>query len=237
MATLPQLAAYERLHRGLGLVTTSVIPRTVDGLVRRDAYARALAPVARDLAGDDRPLLVHLFSDNGFLGWAALLDALAASEAGRRARDRVAGVILDSSPGLWNVQGPLDFARRFALGTTPAAARALHLGPRERVPVLTPLLGAAFLGYQLLFPAAVRAMASAGERVAREQPRCPHLFLFGEDDPLVPARDVRAWIERERRAGIEIEEVSFVGARHVALYPADPPRYRAAIARLARRAG
>jgi pimeloyl-ACP methyl ester carboxylesterase len=234
-AARSQLVAYERLYGALGLEATSVIPDAGRGLVRADAHARALGPLARDLEDDPRGAIVHLFSDNGFLGWASLLAALAATEGGRRARDRIRGVVYDSAPGLWNAEGRVDFARRFALGMTPAVARRLRLGPRERVPIVTPLLGAAFLGYQLAFPSIVRSMRESGERVAREQPRCPHLFLFGEDDALVPPRDVRAWIAAERSAGLDVDDVAFPGARHVGLYPKDPRRYREAIAAFLRR--
>jgi pimeloyl-ACP methyl ester carboxylesterase len=226
-----QLVAYERLYKILGLEPRSVIPNTLEGLGRSNAYARSLAPLAADLAAEAgaRPLLVHLFSDNGFIGWAALLDALDATEDGRRARSAIRGVIFDSSPGLWAVRGPLDFARRFALGMTPAVSRMARLGARERLPLVTSLLGVGFLGYQLVFRGSVRTMLSAGKRVEAKQPTCPHLFLFGEEDVLVPPRDVRAWIARQRAAGIDAEEHAFPTGRHVALFPKDPRRYRAAL--------
>jgi pimeloyl-ACP methyl ester carboxylesterase len=230
-ATRAQLAVYERLHAALGIEPKSIIPNTLSGLLDRRAYSRALEPIADELAreGGARPVVVHLFSDNGFIGWAALLSALAASEAGRRARDAVRGVILDSSPGLWAVRGRIDFARRFALGMTPAVSRAARLGPRERLPVVTPLLAAGFIGYQLLFRGSVRAMLAAARSVEENQPRCPHLFLYGEADVLVPPRDVRAWIARQREAGLETSDRAFAEARHVALYPKDPRGYRDAV--------
>lgn len=223
-----QLQAYERIYTPLGLTPRTVIPNTKSGLADPSAYPRALAPVAADLVaeGADRPLLVHLFSDNGFIGWAALLEAFASSTEGARVKAAIRGVIYDSSPGLWNVRGPVDFARRFALGMTPALSRSIGLGPRERLPVVTKLLGVAFLGYQLAFPRAVAAMRSAGDRVARLQPSCPHLFIYGGEDVLVPPDDVRAWIARERAAGIDVDELEIPRGRHVALYPADPRRYR-----------
>jgi pimeloyl-ACP methyl ester carboxylesterase len=234
-ATESQLVAYERLHKSLGLRPTSVIPSTASGLVRPDAYASALAPNAEALAAAKAPLLVHLFSDNGFIGWAALLSKLGETSAGRRARGAIVGVVMDSSPGLWAVRGRRDFARRFALGMTPAFARAAGLGARDHVPVLTPLLGAAFLGYQLLFPRAVSVMLSAEGVVAREQPRCPHLFLYGGRDALVSSDDVEAWAERQRARGIAVEQELFADARHVALYPSDPRRYREALTAFVRR--
>jgi pimeloyl-ACP methyl ester carboxylesterase len=236
-ASPSQLVVYERLHKALGLDPTSVIPSTLEGLGRPDAYARSLAPLAAELAAEAgaRPIVVHLFSDNGFIGWAALLDALDATENGRRARAAMRGVILDSSPGLWAVRGPVDFARRFALGMTPAVSRIAKLGARERLPFVTPLLALGFLGYQLLFRRQIKVMLSASRRIAEKQPSCPELFLYGERDVLVPPADVRAWIQRQRDAKIDVEEHAFPEARHVALFPNDPRRYRAAIAAFVKR--
>jgi uncharacterized protein YigE (DUF2233 family)/pimeloyl-ACP methyl ester carboxylesterase len=230
-ATSSQLVVYERLYKALGLESASVIADTVAGLTDPDAYARCLAPLAAELTkeGDARPLVVHLFSDNGFIAWAALLDALAVTEGGRLARDAIRGVVLDCSPGLWNVRGPFDFARRFALGMTPAVSRLARLGARDRLPIVTPVLAAGFIGYQLVFRRSVRTMLSAAERVTRHQPRCPHLFLYGEADVLVPASDVRAWIARQVDAGIDAEAHAFPDGRHVALFPKDPKRYRGTV--------
>jgi pimeloyl-ACP methyl ester carboxylesterase len=232
-----QLTVYERLHRLLGLDPTTVIPNTLEGLGRPGAYARAVAPLAAELAAEAgaRPIVVHLFSDNGFMGWAALLLALDATEEGRRALGAMRGVVTDSAPGLWAVRGPIDFARRFALGMTPAVSRMARLGPRERLPIVTPLLGLGFLGYQVLFPRSVRAMRSAWKTVAAKQPRCPHLFLYGERDVLVPPCDVRAWIDRQREAGLDVESHAFAEGRHVALFPKDPRRYRAALTEFVKR--
>jgi pimeloyl-ACP methyl ester carboxylesterase len=230
-STPSQLTAYERIYAPLGLTPRSVIPDTRSGLTDPTTYARSMAPIAEALVaeGADRPLLVHLFSDNGFIGWAALLDAFGQSAEGARVKAAIRGVVYDSSPGLWNVRGRLDFARRFALGMTPALSRRLGFGARERMPVVTRLLGVAFLGYQVAFPRAVAAMRSAGDRVARLQPSCPHLFLYGGQDVLVPPKDVRAWIERQRAAGIEVDEVEIAKGRHVALYPTEPRIYRDAL--------
>lgn len=228
-----QLAAYARLHRTLGqdaTPATSLVANTMAGLARASAYPRAVEPLVRDLVGDpDRPTIVHVFSDNGFITWAALLEQLARTAEGRRVRDAIRGVIVDSAPGLWNVTGPSDFARRFALAMTPALARRMKLGAREEVPLLTPVLGGAFLTYQLLFPGPVERMIQSGARVAREQPRCPHLFVYGEDDTVVPPHDVRAWVTAQRERGIEVDDQPFPAARHVALFPKDPRRYKALV--------
>jgi pimeloyl-ACP methyl ester carboxylesterase len=145
------------------------------------------------------------------------------------------GVVSDSSPGLWAVRGPLDFARRFALGITPAVSRLAKLGPRERLRVVTPILELGFLGYQVIFRRCVEVMLSASARITEKQPRCPHLFLYGERDILVPARDVRAWISRQRDLGIDVEGHVFPEARHVALYPAEPRAYRERVNAFVRR--
>jgi len=219
-STPSQLAAYERIWSALGATPRSVIPDTGAGLLDPTAFGRALEPVAKVT----EPTIVHLFSDNGFIGWAALLRAIDPA-----AKARIRGVVSDSSPGLWNVRGKRDFARRFALGMTPALSRALGLGPRERLPVATRALAAAFLGYQLAFPRAVESMLSAADVVRRLQPHVPHLYMYGGEDALVRPDDVRAWIDRQRASGIDVEAIEFTHARHVALYPADPRRYREAL--------
>jgi hypothetical protein len=233
-----QLEVYERLLSAQGLATRTFIPDTRVGLTDPDEYARTLAAVAAALVAEgDAPRVVHLFSDNGFIGWSSLLDALAQSDAGMRVRDAIRGVTLDSSPGLWNVRGRLDFARRFALGITPAVSRRLGLGVRERVPLLTPALALGFVGYQFVYPRAVDYMLAAKTRVSAHQPRCPHLFLYGARDPLVLPRDVRAWIARQRDLGIEVEEHCFEEAHHVALYASEPERYREIVSAFIARVG
>jgi acetyl esterase/lipase len=59
--------------------------------------------------------------------------------------------------------------------------------------------------------------------------------MYGEQDVLVPPRDVRAWMARQREAGIEVEDHAFAEGRHVALFPNDPKRYRATLATFVRR--
>jgi dienelactone hydrolase len=229
---------YERLHAQLGLATSSVIPSTLAGLGGRDAYGRALGPLATELLeeGGARPVLVHAFSDNGCLGYAALLAALAASPRGPAVLASIRGVIFDSAPGLWAVRGRLDFARRFARAMAPAVSRLAGRGRGAKLPGLLPLLTAGFVGYQLLFPGQTRAMLEAQERIVTLQPPCPQLFLVGDGDTVVPPRDIRAWIERQRAAGLDVEEQAFPGARHVALFPSDPKRYRATLAAFVARA-
>jgi pimeloyl-ACP methyl ester carboxylesterase len=226
-----QLRPYEQMYAALGLEASAIIPSAAAGLLRPDAYAHSVEAAAAALTAEPEggPTVVHLFSDNGFIAWSALLRALAGTAQGRRARDGICGVIYDSSPGLWAVRGPVDFAKRFALGMTPMVSQAAGLGARERLPVVTPLLAAGFLAYQAFFRGAVRSMLAASGHVTREQPHCRHLFLLGEADRLVPARDVRAWIERERGLGIETSELSFPEGRHVALYASDPNRYTGAV--------
>lgn len=226
------LAPYEALYRARGHQVSTTLPDTAAGLLRPDGYLRTVARLAASLADDAgaHPTWVHLFSDNGFIAWAALLRTLAESGAGRRARAAIRGVVLDSSPGLWNVRGRRDFARRFARGMTPAVSRALGLGARHAVPLITPALEAAFLAYRLAFRGPVEMLLGSADVVAREQPRCPHLFLVGEADRVVEAHDVRAWIARQRAAGIDATEVAFPEGRHVALLGTDPQAYRDAIA-------
>lgn len=230
-ATPGQLRAYERLHQALGLEPHSVLPSTTKGILAPEVYARAVDPVAERMLAGERVELVHLFSDNGFLAWAALLDRLArAGQAGRIAKAAIRGVAMDSSPGLWATRGKRDFAGRFAGAMTPLAARALGKDPTTPLPAVRAALTAAFVAYQIVRPAFVRRARGAAERIAREQPRVPHLVLYAREDALVPARDVEAWIALQRGRGLPVTARCFGRARHVALYPDDPRRYRGELA-------
>ncbi len=231
-ATASQLAAYERLHASLGLSPRAVLPSTSRGLFDPKAYRRAIVPVADDLvAARTQVDIVHLFSDNGFIAWAALLERLdRAGAEGARARDAIRGVVYDSSPGLWASTGKRDFAKRFAGAMTPLVARALGRDATEPMPGVGAVLQGAFLVYQVVRPSAVRMMMRASEHVARAQPRVPHLFLYARNDALVPLRDVEAWIRLERARGIPVTARCFGHAKHVALYPDDPRRYKRELA-------
>lgn len=224
-ATPTQLTLYERLYAKLGLTATSFIPNTLVGLRSEHGYARSVLPLAAEMETWREPTLVHLFSDNGFLGWAALLEALVTTERGRAARDAIRGVLSDSSPFLWNVRGPFDFAHRFALGMSPLATRTLG----RELPLTKPVLFGSFLLYQAFFPRAVARLTSGGERVARHQPRCPHLYLHGGEDAMARPYDVRAWAAEQRGLGIPVATEYFPRAGHVALFPQDPRRYRALV--------
>lgn len=230
-ATPAQLRAYERLHEAIGLAPSSVIPSTAKGLLAPGAYARAVDPIAETML-EGRPIeVVHLFSDNGFLAWAALLERLGRAGArGEDARARIRGVVVDSAPGLWASRGKRDFARRFAGAMSPLVARALGREPTESLPLVTPALTAVFVGFQLARPSVASRMRRGADRVEAEQPRVPHLVLYARNDALVPARDVEAWIARQRAGGLDVTVRCFGRARHVALYPTDPRRYRSELA-------
>lgn len=260
-ARASQLAAYERLWRGIGADTVGVIPDVRRGLFDRDAYPRAMRPIAqtliaavqdarptadvtRDPDRTTRPVLVHVFSDNGMVGWAALTRVLGRTAPGRAVRDAICGVVFDSCPGLWAVRGPLDFARRFATAMTPVVARRLGTseaslpfleaelgrGPNARTPrriaLLHAGLTAGFVAYQPFFRGPVRVMKRAAHDADDHGPRCPRLFLYGQRDALVPAADIERWISRARRGGHDVTSVPFAEGRHVALYTTSPMLYR-----------
>ena len=235
-ATAGQLRAYERLHQALGLAPRAVLPSTAKGILAPAVYARAVFPVAEAMLAGEPIELVHIFSDNGFLAWSALLERLAREgDAGRRAKAAIRGVVMDSSPGLWATRGKREFASRFAGAMTPLVARALGKEPTAPLPAVTAALTAAFVAYQVVHPAFVRSARGAADLIAREQPLVPHLVLYAREDRLVPARDVEAWIARQRARGLPVTARCFGRARHVALYPDDPRRYRGELAEFLRR--
>lgn len=229
MSRPEQLAPYLALHRELGLEPTLHVPSVAEGLLRPRTYVRRLRrAIAPLLTGPARPLYIHIFSDNGFIGLAQTLDELASSPEGRAALAELRGVVFDSSPGLHTVTTEGAFADRFAQGTTPFVARRLGLDARrERVFGVTPVLRALFLGYHRLFPAGVRRALSARSRVDEHDLRAPMLFMCGGADTLVQAAGVEAYAVSRRARGVSARVVVFEGARHVALLGADRARYAA----------
>lgn len=223
-STPRQLAAYARLHRRVGFEPEAVIPVTTAGLVSQRLYDRTLEPAREALSAG--ACMVHLFSDNGFLAWARLVATGAPLEA-------VRAVVLDSSPGLWAARTRAEVARRFSVGMTPLAARLLRREPTSYIPGVTPALYGAFLAAQALRPRAPERFAAAADLVLARGPRCPHVFLFGDEDILVPEANVRAYAARAA-AHVDVHLHLFRGAGHVSLYPADPPRYLRALEEAAR---
>jgi uncharacterized protein DUF829 len=224
------LEPFAQLHRELGRETRVFIFPMGRGLLRFDSEQQAFGPEARWLAdaAAKRPVLVHTFSDNGFFSFCRLLHELRESPEGRSVIAGLRGVIVDSGPALYAATRE-DFSARFANALTPIALRALGLPVRQRHAVATPALRACFRLYQAFWASTVRRLIGAYEEASADYPRCPHLFLYSGNDPVVPRRDVEAFIARQQARGVRVETRCFSTDRHLGALRADPTVYRRAV--------
>jgi hypothetical protein len=236
-STMRQMEPYARIWRDLGMEAQIHIGSPIVALACPEMEAKRAHEAAHRLAfaRRDRDVFVHAMSDNGFVAYALILEALLATPEGARTRDAIRGVVFDSTPGIHLGTSRARFAQRFAIGMTPAILRSMRRAPDEHHPILTPLLEAAFHGVYAARPEIGLRLARAYDRVVRWQPRAPQLYLYGDADVLVSKQAVEAHVAEQREAGFEVRAVCFAGARHVACYPSDPETYRSEIARLATR--
>jgi pimeloyl-ACP methyl ester carboxylesterase len=220
-----QLASYVDIHRRRGSSTRLYINDGLGLLVRPEQVRRRCAEEAARLAEVTDELLVHSFSDNGFITLCTIVAALRESDAGRRALARIRGVILDSGPALW-AASPAEFARRYALAATSVLLRRRSARPH---PLVTPLLHAGFRAICLLDRTAVQRLQSAYPAVAADYPDCPHLVIRGDGDPLAPAADIDAFASKLAARGIGVRCCPIATDVHVGSFRAAPDDYRAAI--------
>jgi pimeloyl-ACP methyl ester carboxylesterase len=236
-STPAHLESFVRAYAGLGFHSHVFICDGFRSLVRYDQVAAACEAQARAiaaLAGDDE-IIVHAFSDNGFIGFCQLLRAWRGDSQAKRILARIRGVVLDSSPGLHRVS-PAEFSRRFACALTQVVSHRLGVR-RSHVPLLTPILIRCFDLYQRGWAATVQRLRGAYDEVEADYPACPHLFVYGADDPIVPRGDVEGFAAKLRERGVAVHLHRFDTAVHVGSFWLAPQVYWDEVRRLCSLAG
>lgn len=231
-STERQLEPYARIWRKMGMDALVHIGKPMTSLAFPRVEARRAHAFAKRIVRirGSRDIFVHSLSDNGFVALSLIFEEMLATREGSEARDAIRGIVFDSAPGIHLGTSRTSFARRFAVGMTPAVLRSLRRTPDARHPIVTPLLD---VGFRLFFTRAIGLrMARAYDRVIRWQPKAPQLYLYGDSDVLVPPDAVEEHVAEQKRRGIEVSAIRFAGARHVACYPSAPETYRDAIAKL-----
>lgn len=233
-----QLEPFAQMHRELGRETRAFICPMLRALLHFEGERRAFRAEAAWLAAAaaKRPVIIHSFSDNGFFSLCMLLSVLRESPEGRRAIANLRGVILDSGPALYAAVGR-EFSARFASALTPFCLRGLGLPAQQHHDLATPALRACFGLYQACWAGTVRRIVGAYDEVSFDYPRCPHLFLYSNDDPVSPRRDIEAFAEGQKARGVPVETRCFSTDRHLGALRADPRVYRGAVAAFCRNEG
>lgn len=224
-STPAHLESFVRAYAGLGFRSHVFICDGFRSLLQYDRVVAACEAEARQiqaLVGDDE-IIVHAFSDNGFIAFCHFLRAWRGDGEARRIIARIRGVVLDSSPGLWRVSAD-EFSRRFACALTQMVSRRLGT-PRSNVPIVTPALIRCFDLYQRGWASTVQRLRGAYDEIEADYPGCPHLFLYGADDPIVPSRDVEAFAAELAARRLTVRTHRFDTAVHVGSFWLAPQVY------------
>lgn len=235
-ATARQMAAYERLHRELGLVPASFLPA-----MTRDTFMARTEPVERlrlahqliQNAHPHQKLFVHAFSDNGFMNWAALCELLRKLPGGADVIERVACVLLDSAPGMLDQEDDEALVHRILFALNPVITKRLGGAGQQMTSFAAAGLRPVLLGYLNVFPSIGRFIRQATQKLLRFGPRCPYSFWYGGRDELVQSDKIARFYDALRAEGIPIEVECFEEAGHVALLVTDPARYKQGLRRVA----
>lgn len=230
-STARRLVPFTELHDARGGRARVFICDGFGSLFRFEQVYRSCEREADALLAAERGrgLLVHLFSDNGFVALCTLIDVLRRSAEGRGLLGRVRGIVLDSAPGL-HAADRAAFARRFALALTPPVLRSLRRPAREEHPLITPALTGAMRLYQMGWSSTARRLVGAYETSAAHYPACPHLFLYGKGDRIAPSADVETFAARIAGRGASVRVRRFDTGVHVGCHQASPAAYRRAVA-------
>lgn len=224
-AELKNLRPYARMHRELGADVVTHVPHVLERIGRP---ARIVADAVRvhdavmDRLGARRPLLLHSFSDNGFLALGALL-AHGAS-VGSRLGARTTGVLVDSAPGVYALRSARELGDAFGRALGPLLARR-RLGRPELPPWATRALGHGFAAYFALRPSVTRPMQRSAETAMASWPRAPTTFVYGDRDGVIPHASVERFADWLAARAVPVRRERFDGSGHVTHLLADRRRY------------
>lgn len=224
-----QMRIYTRMHTKLGLQPHVYIAPIVQDFVTpalRMRFARTLAVrLIQTQRETPSELVIHSFSDNGFLTLGPLLQALQTLDGGDAVRAALRGVILDSAPGVYAETSAVAFAAALQRGFEPDLLRRL---PAALTPLRPWLSRACYMGlvaFARLRPGLVRSMNASADRVSASMPRVPLHFVYSDGDRVIPRAAVEAFADRMHTAGFAVTRTNFGTSTHVGHYVADPALY------------
>lgn len=229
-STEGQVSQYAALHQGGGHQTHLVKYSSFDGLFRLDRLydaCDAAVPQLAAVAGNS-DLIIHAFSDAGFTFLCILLQILRKTKEGRSLARRIRAIILDSAPGLY-AAGGAEYSRRFAYIMTRALLRQRKQPAHRYHSLVMPIFERCLDLYQIAWSDTVRRVRHAFDAVSEDYPDCPHLFLYGNRDPITPAPDVEDFVSTLRSRGVLARAVRFDTGVHLGGYRSDPDTYRRAV--------
>ena len=232
----------------LGVPVVAFVPSSRDLLTRMGSLADTFiaAATGEDDAGlaQRARIIVHIFSNNGAMFYAALLRRLCRTDpqgmgkgAAMMLRESIYGVVWDSCPGAINVYSGLQAMTARFHGRLPAASslqllalvvalmmsKTLHKISLRRIAIFL----AALLSYRL----AEMKFNGAFRKFLRDVdlPACQHeLFVYSEADAIISSRGIDSLFlsKRRRRGDGSISRLKFSDSSHVSHFKDHPDEYR-----------
>ena len=177
-----------------------------------------MPPIQKEY-GEDRPIIVHCFSNGGGFVYA---EHLREWEAGRTTTldpSRIAGLVYDSAPAYLHTQ---------------AGARAVT----ESLPpgLLRTVLYYAFLGGMHVWNAVAGDRGATGFwHVVTTAPALgPELYVYSQDDAITSAPELRELVQTRGAAGVPVSSLVLASSPHVTHLRTAPATYAATVGAWAR---
>jgi len=219
------LSKYTSWHNSQGRDTLSTISPTTSILLPQLGRTQAAQMLehAMELSeqqehGGRRPLLFHVFSNNGLYFYANMLHQVAQNKRYEQVLHSTLGCIFDSTPSHLSVD---IFAKGFG-GALLGALGITHNGrPAYDHWLVYPLIRAFFYA-----PSFCRKnLVTLLDAYTYFQPKCPHLFLYSKADELIPHTDVEQAIQLTTNMDIPTKERCWEDSPHVAHFRLHPDEY------------
>lgn len=184
---------------------------------KKMCYAQAAALLeeldARARAGLSTRLVLHAFSNTGWIAYTRFVQILAA------ARAPVAGAVLDSCPH------PAPSSKVWAAGFVTAMRPGGPPDPRSALYRATRLFMRAWLGW-----GARKAEFARMVRDERELAAYPQLYVFSANDHVIPAASVRGVVADRLARGVPVAVLELADSPHVQHLREHGAEYAAALA-------
>lgn len=224
-AELKNLRPYARMHREVGADVLTHVPQVLSRIWRparivADAVRVHDAVVAQLAEG--QPLVIHSFSDNGFLALGALLAHGAAARSSLASRTQA--VLVDSAPGVYALRSARELGDAFGRALAPLLARR-HLRRPDLPRGATRALGLGFAAYFAVRPAVTRPMQRSAATAMECWPLVTTTLAYGDGDAIIPKASVERFADWLAARRVPVRRELFEGSGHVTHLLADRRRY------------